>query len=137
MTKYKSAVRTIPYGDTKVYAMLSDLSNLNKVKDFLAGQGITNLVCDADSCSMTLSTAGTLEFSVVERTPCSSIKMKTSKAGLPVMMTIGLEPVAPNETTMQITASLDINPFMASMLAAPLKEILERAAEALASLSYE
>ena len=136
MTEYKSATHSVPYGDSQVYALLSDLSNLKKMENVLAGRGISNLVCDTDSCSITVDRAGTLEFTVVERKPCSTIKLASSKMGIPIIMTIGLTPVAPAETNLEITASVDVNPFMASMVESPLKDILNKTVEALASLSY-
>ena len=137
MTEYKSAARAIPYANTQVYAMLADLSNLKKVEGILTERGVKNLVCDVDSCSMTLDAAGTLDFSVVEREPDSRIKLQATKAGIPIVMTIELTPVAPKETSMQLSASIGMDSFMASMVAGPLKEVLNKTSEALASLSYE
>ena len=33
MTEFVSEIKTIPYNEDRVYAMLSDLSNLERVKD--------------------------------------------------------------------------------------------------------
>jgi hypothetical protein len=137
MTEYKSAIRVIPYSNAQVYAMLADLSNLKKMEGFLAGRGVTSLVCDADTCSMNVDAAGKLDFSVIEREPCSTIKLQAIKAGVPVVMTIALKPTADNETNLQLTASLGLDPFMASMVAAPFKDALNKLAEGLASISYE
>ena len=35
MSKFESSIKHIPYPQTAVYAMLSDLSNLEKVRDKL------------------------------------------------------------------------------------------------------
>jgi hypothetical protein len=137
MIEYKSAIRSIPYSNPQVYAMLSDLSNLKKKEGFMAGRGVTILVCDADSCSIHVDAAGQLDFSVLEREPCSTIKLHAIKMGIPVVMTIALKPTADNETSLQLMASLGLDPFMASMVAAPFKDALNKLAEGLASLSYE
>ncbi|MDR2533833.1 MAG: SRPBCC family protein [Tannerellaceae bacterium] len=136
MADYKSEIKAIPYADSQVYAILSDLSNLEKIKGSLDGRGAGNLVCSPDSCSIAIDTVGTLEFTVVERQPYSIIKLASSKMGIPIIMTVELTPVSTGETNLQITASINVNPFMASMVESPLKEALNKTAEAVASISY-
>ena len=52
MSKFESSIKHIPYPQTAVYAMLSDLSNLEKVRDKLPEDKIKDLSFDRDSLSI-------------------------------------------------------------------------------------
>ena len=49
MTKFESAVKVIPASQKAVYEKLSDLSNLEKVKDRLPQDKVKNLSFDAET----------------------------------------------------------------------------------------
>ncbi len=51
MTEFVSEIKTIPYNEDRVYAMLSDLSNLERVKDRIPQDKIKDFEFDSDSCS--------------------------------------------------------------------------------------
>ena len=52
MTKFESAVKVIPASQNAVYEKLSDLNNLDKVKDRLPQDKVKNLSFDKDNLSI-------------------------------------------------------------------------------------
>ena len=52
MTKFESAVKVMPASQKAVYEKLSDLSNLEKVKDRLPQDKVKNLSFDAERKSL-------------------------------------------------------------------------------------
>ena len=48
MTEFVSEIKTIPYNEDRVYAMLSDLSNLERVKDRIPQDKIKDFEFDSD-----------------------------------------------------------------------------------------
>ena len=50
--KFESSIREIPYPQLAVYQMLSDLSNLEKVRDKIPEDKLKDLNFDADSVSI-------------------------------------------------------------------------------------
>lgn len=66
MSKFESSIKHIPYPQTAVYAMLSDLSNLEKVRDKLPEDKIKDLSFDRDSLSIS-APMGSVAMKIVER----------------------------------------------------------------------
>ena len=57
MTKFESGVKVVPASQEAVYEKLSDLSNLEKVKDRLPEDKVKNLSFDAESMTCLLYTS--------------------------------------------------------------------------------
>lgn len=136
MTKFESAVKVIPASQSAVYEKLSDLSNLNKVKDRLPQDKVKNLTLDADTLSIEVPPAGKIVLQIVEKEPCKCIKFATTTSPLPFNLWIQIVPVAEAECKMKLTVGMELNPFMKAMVQKPLQEGLEKMADALALINY-
>ena len=64
MTKFESPVKVIPFSQERVYGKLSDLSNLEAIKDRLPEDKVKDISFDSDSLSFTVSPVGQLTLSV-------------------------------------------------------------------------
>jgi len=132
MANFESSVKIIPYSQERVYAKLSDLSNLESVKGRLPEDKIQDLSFDSD----TLSFIGQLTLQIVEREPCKCIKLATTNSPLPFNMWIQLVSTAEEECKLKVTISMDINPFMKAMVQKPLQDGLEKMVEMLSMINY-
>lgn len=126
----------IPYSSERVYAKLSDLNNLEAVKDRLPQDKVKDLSFDADTLSMEVSPVGVLKLQVVEREPCKCVKFETVQSPLPFNLWIQLVETGSEECKMRITIGMDINPFMKAMVQKPLQEGVEKMADMLAVIPY-
>ena len=97
MANFESSVKVIPYSQERVYAKLSDLSNLESVKDRLPEDKIQDLSFDSDTLSFSVSPIGQLTLQIVEREPCKCIKLATTNSPLPFNMWIQLVSTAEEE----------------------------------------
>ena len=122
MANFESSVKVIPYSQERVYAKLSDLSNLESVKDRLPEDKIQDLSFDSDTLSFSVSPIGQLTLQIVEREPCKCIKLATTNSPLPFNMWIQLVSTAEEECKLKVTISMDINPFMKAMVQKPLQD---------------
>lgn len=136
MTKFESAVKLIPASQNVVYERLSDLSNLDKIKDRLPQDKVKNLSFDADSLSIEVPPAGKIVLQIVEKEPCKCIKFATTTSPIPFNLWIQLLPVTEAECKMKLTIGMELNPFMKAMVQKPLQEGLEKMAEALSIINY-
>lgn len=84
MTEFVSEVKQIPYNDDQIFAMLSDLSNLERVKDRIPQDKIKEFTFDSDSCSFAVDPVGTITFQIVEREPNKTIKFTTTNSPVPL-----------------------------------------------------
>ncbi|MCI5662992.1 MAG: SRPBCC family protein [Mediterranea sp.] len=136
MTKFESSIKYIQSSQEAVYGKLSDLNNLEQVKDRLPEDKVKNLSFDADSLTVEVSPVGKITLQIVEKEPCKCIKFGTVTSPLPFNLWIQLLPVADNECKMKLTIGMDLNPFMKAMVQKPLQEGVEKMADALALIPY-
>lgn len=136
MTEFVSDIKQIPYNDDRIFLMLSDLSNLEKVKDQIPQDKIKGFTYDKDSCTISLDLVGEITFQVVDREPNKTIKFTTTNSPVPLHMWIQLKQVAENDTRMKLTVKADLNPFLKPMVSKPLQEALDRISTVLAALPY-
>ena len=137
MTDFTSEVKTIPYNDDKVFALLSDMSNLERFKDRVSHDKIKNFTFDADTCSISVEPVGAVTFQVVERIPNRTIKFSTTNSPVPLLMWIQLKQIAENDTKMKMTVRAELNPFIKSMISKPLQEALDKISEMIIGLPFD
>jgi len=136
MTEFISDVKVVPFNDDRIFNMLSDLSNLDKVKDRIPQDKLKDFTFDSDSCSFAVDPVGKITFQIVEREPNKTIKFTTTNSPVPLHMWIQLKQVAENDTRMKMTVRADLNPFIKPMVSKPLQEALDKISTVLAALPY-
>ena len=136
MTKFESCVKIIPYSQERVYGKLSDLSNLEKIKDNLPQEQVKDISFDTDTLSFSVAPVGQLTLKIIEREPYKCIKFETTNSPLPFNLWIQLVSTGEEECKIRLTIGLDINPFMKAMVQKPLQEGLEKMAEMLSRIHY-
>jgi hypothetical protein len=136
MTEFVSEVKTIPHNDDRIFAVLSDLSNLEQVKDRIPQDKISEFEFDSDTCSFVVQPVGKITFQVVEREPNKTVKFTTTNSPVPLFLWVQLKQVAENDTKMKITVRADINSFLKPMVSKPLQDAVDKVSTVLASLPY-
>ena len=134
--KFESSVKQVQAPQETVYAKLSDLSNLERIKDRIPADKVKNLSFDAESLSIDVAPVGRITLRIVEKEPCTCIKFGTVVSPLPFNLWIQLLPVSANECKMKLTIGLELNSFMKAMVQKPLQDGVERMATALAAIPY-
>lgn len=139
--QFESNVKHVPYSQERVYNKLSDLNNLegvrerlDMVKDKLDGK-LEDMSFDRDS--ITLKVQGiSLTLRIIEREPLKCIKFEGDKSPIPLNLWIQILPVTQEETKMKVTIRAEVNMFMKAMVSKPLQEGVEKLADMLAMLPY-
>lgn len=141
MAQYESSIKHIPYSQERVYNKLSDLNNLNSVRDRL------DLIKDKldgkledmsfDSDSLTLKVQGfNLTLRIIEREPLKCIKFEGDKTPIPLNLWIQILPESMDNAKMKVTIRAEVNMFMKAMVAKPLQEGVEKLADMLSMIPY-
>jgi hypothetical protein len=117
--------------------MLSDMSNLERIRERIPQDKIKDFTFDRDTCSLTVDPVGSIMFKIVEREPNKTIKFSTTNSPIPLLMWIQLKQVAENDTKMKMTVRAELNPFIKPMVSKPLQEAIEKISEIVAHLPYE
>ncbi len=137
MSKFESSIKQIPYPQQAVYAMLSNLENMEKVRDRLPEDKLQGLRFDRDTISVSAPPVGQVSLRIVERDEPKCIKFATEQSPVPFNLWIQVLPVTESSSKMKLTIKAELNPFIKGMVQKPLTEGVERIADALASIRYE
>lgn len=136
MATFESTIRQINYPQQNVYNLLSDLSNIERIKDRLPEDKIKDLTFDENSISIS-SPMGAVKLNIIEREEPSCIKFETEKSPLPFNLWIQTLPVDEVSCKMKLTIKAELNPFIKGMVSKPLQEGIEKIADALQMIKYE
>lgn len=137
MSKFESNIKQIPYPQQLVYANLSDMSNLEKVRSRIPEDKVKDIRFDSDSVSMAVAPVGEISLHIINREEPKCIKFETTNSPVPFYMWIQLLPVTEESCKMKLTVEADLNPFIKGMVKGPLQESLEKIADLLAAVHYQ
>lgn len=141
MTSFESKTVRIAHAVEKVYALLSDLSNLDRFQSVLnAPENKSKLKItgyDCDSLSIEVSPIGSVTFRIVNREPNKTIKFEAENSPLPLNLWIQFVPTGENETASRVTVKAELNPFIKPLVSKPLQEGVDKMADMLLVLPYE
>ncbi|WP_308247005.1 SRPBCC family protein [uncultured Prevotella sp.] len=149
MTTFESSIRQIPFPQQKVYEKLSDLNNLQKLKERYAmmkdtmpeearkqAEKIQDLEFDQDSLSVNVPPVGSIKLRVVNREEPKCIKFETEQSPIPFNFWIQLLPVTSTTCKMKLTIKAELNIFIKQMVKKPLQEGIEKIADVLQMIQY-
>ena len=137
MAEYTSEIKTIPHADTDIYPVLSDLRNLEKIKDRIPEDKVQEFSYDQDSCTVSVNPIGKIKFNIVDRQPNSTIKFEAEQVPFPLNLWIQLKPTGETETKLKLTVKADISPFLKPMVSKPLQQAIDKIAELMVNIPYD
>lgn len=137
MTEFTSEVKTIAYNDADVFRVLSDLRKLEMVKEKIPEDKIRDFSFDKDRVSFRVDPVGEVCFLVVEREPNKVVKFQSEKLPFDIFMWIQLVSKAEKDTRLRMTVRADLNPFIKGMVEKPMREAVDKIADALTHLPYD
>ena len=136
MTKFESSVKQIPYPVEDVYRNISDLSNLERVRDRIPEDTLKSLSFDKDSVSVNVAPVGDLKLRIIEREEGKCVKFEGVQTPLPFNLWIQVLPVTATESKMKITVQADIPFMLKGMVSGPLQDGVEKIADALSQIPF-
>ena len=136
-SKFESSVKLIPYSQQAVYNNISDLRNLEKVRDRVPEDKVQDFSFDQDTVSLNVAPVGELKLRICDREEPKCIKFETVQSPVPFNVWVQVLPVDENSSKMKVTVKAELNPFIKSMVEKPLQEGVEKIADALAMVPYE
>ena len=158
MTKYESSVKQVPFPQASIFAKLSDLRNLETIKErandpaFIeqlkaSGQVPEDKIAQiqelaqkleftADTVTITGSPIGNVALHVVERDEPKCVKFEVQGAPIAANLWIQLLPTSAYESKLKCTVGAELNFFIKQMAKKPLQEGVEKLADMLAMIPY-
>ncbi len=136
MTTFESPVKTIPASQEAIFNKLSDLNNLESVKDRIPQDKISDFEYDRDSVRFSVSPVGKIGLRIIEREPSKTIKIESEDAPMKFNLWVQIVSLGENESKIKLTVKADIPIFIKPMVSKPLQEALDKMVEMLAVLPY-
>ncbi|GAB6976126.1 SRPBCC family protein [Prevotella falsenii] len=137
MSKFESSIKQIAYPQQSVYNMLSDLTNIERVKDKVPEDKLQGLTFDKDTISVSVPPVGQVSMRIIERDEPKTIKFASENSPMSFNFWIQILPVDETASKMKLTIDADIPFFAKSMVSGPLQEGIEKIADALAMIPFE
>ena len=109
MTKFESSIKQIPYPVEDVYRNISDLSNLERVRDRIPQD---------------------------DREENKCVKFETEQSPLAFNLWIQVLPVSDTASKMKVTVQADIPFMLKGMVSGPLQDGVEKIADALSQIPF-
>ena len=135
-SKFESSVKQVPYPQLAVYNNISDLRNLEKVRDRVPEDKVKDFSFDEDTVSINVAPVGELKLRICDREEPKCVKFETVQSPVPFNVWVQVLPVDENSSKMKVTVKAELNPFIKSMVEKPLQEGVEKIADALAMVHY-
>lgn len=156
MAEYKSEVKQIQASQWAVYQKISDLSNLEGIKERLAdpnaraalaaqvGQDkvdqiasqIENVAFDRDSITVTGTPAGNICLRIIDREEPKCVKFEGEGTPVPLNLWIQVVPNGDYASAIRVTLKAELNFFIKQMVGKHLQKAVDGIADMLARIPY-
>jgi len=136
MTKFESSIKQIPYAVEDVYRNISDLRNLDKVRDRVPEDKLSDFQFDEDTVQVKVEPVGLLKLRIIEREEGKCVKFETEQSPMPFNLWVQVLPVTDSTSKMRVTVKADIPFMLKGMVSGPLQDGVEKIADALAMIPY-
>ena len=136
-TKYESKIGQIPYNDDVVFAVLSNLENLNRFADLIPKDKVKELEITADCIRIKVDgLAQKFAIRIVEKEANKTIKFGVENIPMEANMWIQLKQVAEQDTRIKLTIKADIPMMFRMMFEKKLQQGLDQAEDMLSQVPY-
>lgn len=135
--KYESKIGQIPYNDQVVYAVLSNLNNLQRFTDAIPKDKVKELEITTDAIRMKIDgLAQKFTIRIVEKEPYKTIKFGVENLPMEANLWIQLKQVAEQDTRIKMTIKADIPMMFRMMFEKKLQQGLDQAVDMLCQVPY-
>ena len=137
MAKFESSIKPIAYPVEDVYRNISDLSNLEHVRDRVPQDKLQDFEFDSDSVQVSVAPVGTIKLRIIEREENKCVKFEAEQSPIPFNLWIQVLPVTESTSKMKVTVKADIPMMLKGMVGGPLQDGVEKIADVLSQIPYK
>ena len=136
-TKYESKIGQIPHEDKVVYAVLSNLENLQRFSEMIPKDKVKEMEITADYIRIKIDgMAQKFTIRIVEKEEYKTIKFGVDNIPMAVNMWIQLKQVDEQDTRIKLTIKADIPMMFRMMFEKKLQQGLDQAVDMLCQVPY-
>lgn len=135
--KYESKVGQIPANDNKIFAVLSNLENINHFRNVIPEDKIKELEISPDKIRLKVEGLGQkITIAIVEKEEFKTIKFGAENLPIPFNMWIQLKQMAEQDTRIRITIKTDMPVMFKMMFDKKMQQGLDQAIDLLCQVPY-
>lgn len=136
-SKYESKITSAPCSAQQIYRVLSNLKNIERVRDLIPKDKVQEMEIEPDRIRMKVDgLAQKITIAIVDRIENDTIKFGAEGIPMDANFWIQLKELAPTDTRIKLTIKADIPMMFKMMLNKKLQEGLDQAADMLAQFPY-
>lgn len=135
--KYESKIGQIAANDAAVYAILSNLENINRFRDAIPQDKIQELEISSDRIRFKVEGLGQkIAVVILEKEEYKTIKFGAENLPIPFNVWIQLKQVAEMDTRIRITVKTDMPAMFKMMFDKKIQQGLDQAIDMLCQIPY-
>ena len=135
--KYESKIGQITANDAAVFAVLSNLENINHFRDVIPQDKIHELEVSSDRVRFKVEGLGQkIAIVILEKEECKTIKFGAENMPIPFNIWIQLKQVAELDTRIRITIKTDMPAMFKMMFDKKMQQGLDQAVDMLCQVPY-
>lgn len=136
-SKYESKITSAPCSAEQIYRVLSNMENLERVRDMIPQDKIQEMEIEPDRVRMKVDGLGQkITIAIIDRIENDTIKFGAEGIPMQANFWIQLKQLNPVDTRIKLTVKADIPMMFKFMLDKKLQEGLDQAADMLAQFPY-
>ncbi|MBO4810497.1 MAG: SRPBCC family protein [Prevotella sp.] len=136
MTQFESSVKHVPYPQENVYRNISDLNNLERIRDRVPADKIDDFSFDSDTVTVSMAPVGKVTLRIVDREEPKCVKFESVQSPVPFNLWIQVLPVDAENSKMKVTLKADIPFVLRAMVSGPLQDGVDKIADALSQIQF-
>ena len=136
-SKYESKVTSAPCPAEQIYRVLSNMENLERVREFIPQDKIQEMEIEPDRVRLKVDGLGQkITIAIVDRKENDTIKFGAEGIPMDANFWIQLKELSPVDTRIKLTVKADIPMMFRMMIGKKLHEGLDQAADMLSQFPY-
>lgn len=136
-SKYESKITSAPCTAAQIYRVLSNLENLERVRDLIPQDKIREIEISPDRVRMKVDGLGQkITIAIVDRIENDTVKFGAEGIPMQANFWIQLKELNPTDTRIKLTVKADIPMMFKFMIEKKLQQGLDQAADMLAQFPY-
>lgn len=138
MNTYESQIVKVPSDAAAIYAVVSDMRNLERVRELIPQDKVQELEIDTDYVRMKIDGLGQkIVIRIVDRIPGDTVKFGVENLPVEGNFWIQVKQVAPHDSRLKLTLKAEIPMMIAMMAGKKIQQGIDQAAQMMAQMPFE
>ncbi len=138
MNTYESHVAKVPADASAIYAVISNLTNLERVRDLIPQDKVQEFETDTDFVRLKVDGLGQkIVIRIVDRIENDTVKFGVENLPMDGNFWIQVKQVAPRDSRIKLTLKAELPMMIAMMAGKKIQEGIDQAAEMMAQMPFE